>query len=271
MLLTLPLVLLGAAACGPGDDTSGQGTGDDPPVMSSSVAGNDMIELLASGEAVFGIFSGEHTPEGGRLMGANAETDFVFYSLESGPFDIPAMEAYMAAMEEAAAGGAPPIALRIPPIRDDREAAVDHIRQGLEAGASALVYPHVESVADVALATSTVGDRLWPTNPDGDVLNVLLIEDQEGIARARDIVSAPGAGVVIPGPGDLRRAYEGDMQAVEGAIQTVLRACKEFEVACGITAGVDDVGMRIEQGFRFIIVTEPEAIAVGKAAAGRAD
>ena len=75
--------------------------------------------------------------------------------------------------------------------------------------------------------------------------------------------------VVIPGPGDLRRAYNRDMEAVESAIQTVLAACKEFDVPCGITAGPDDIGERLEQGFRMIIVTSPDALAVGRRAAGR--
>jgi 2-keto-3-deoxy-L-rhamnonate aldolase RhmA len=101
------------------------------------------------------------------------------------------------------------------------------------------------------------------------VLNVILIEDQIGIERAREIVSAPGVGVAIPGPGDLGRAYEGDMEAVENAIQTVLAACAEFDVPCGITAGVDDIARRVEEGFMMIIVTQPEALAVGLAAAGR--
>ena len=61
------------------------------------------------------------------------------------------------------------------------------------------------------------------------------------------------------------------MEAVENAIQTVLAACKEFAVPCGITAGVDDIAERLEQGFMLIIVTQPEALAVGKAAAGRTD
>lgn len=235
----------------------------------STVGANPMIDLLAEGEVVFGIFSGEQSAEGGRMMAANEDADFVFYSLESGPFDLDAMAAYMSGLAEASEGPPPPIALRIPPIRDDREAAVDRTRRGLEAGALSIVYPHVESVEDVALVADAIGERLWPTNPEGDVLSVLLIEDQVGIERARDIVSAPGAGVVIPGPGDLRRAYEGDMEAVEGAIQTVLAACLEFEVPCGITAGVDDIASRIEQGFRFFIVTQPEAIGVGREAAGR--
>jgi non-canonical (house-cleaning) NTP pyrophosphatase len=59
------------------------------------------------------------------------------------------------------------------------------------------------------------------------------------------------------------------MEEVEGAIQRVLAACQEFNVPCGITAGVADVATRLQQGFRFIIATDAETIRVGKAAAGR--
>jgi 2-keto-3-deoxy-L-rhamnonate aldolase RhmA len=103
------------------------------------------------------------------------------------------------------------------------------------------------------------------------VINVVLIEDQAGIEIARDIVGTPGVTVAIPGPGDLRRAYDGDMEAVEAAIQTVLAACLEFDVPCGITAGVDDIVQRIEEGFRFFIVTQAEAITIGREAAGRGE
>lgn len=269
--LTATFLPLLALACGGADDTDVPAADADASVEAETSEGNVMIDLLADGEVVFGIFSGEQSAEGGRLMAAGPDVDFVFYSLESGPFDLDAMAAYMDGLAGASTAPPPPIALRIPPIRDDRQAAVERTRQGLAAGAQAIVYPHVESVDDVALTVEAIGDRLWPSQPDGDVLSVLLIEDQIGIERASEIVGAAGAGVVIPGPGDLRRAYEGDMEAVEGAIQTVLAACLELDVPCGITAGVDDIATRIEQGFRFFIVTEPEAVAVGRAAAGRSE
>lgn len=269
--LTATFLPLLALACGGADDTDVPAADADASVEAETSEGNVMIDLLADGEVVFGIFSGEQSAEGGRLMAAGPDVDFVFYSLESGPFDLDAMAAYMDGLAGASTAPPPPIALRIPPIRDDRQAAVERTRQGLAAGAQAIVYPHVESVDDVALTVEAIGDRLWPSRPDGDVLSVLLIEDQIGIERASEIVGAAGAGVVIPGPGDLRRAYEGDMEAVEGAIQTVLAACLELDVPCGITAGVDDIATRIEQGFRFFIVTEPEAVAVGRAAAGRSE
>ena len=259
-----------AASCTPSADAPGA----QEQAAASATGANPMVALLARGQPVFGIFSGEHTPGQGARMARNREADFVFYSLESGPFDIPAMEAYMEGMREGAGEYPPqPVALRIPPVRDGADSARARARAGLEAGAQSIVYPHVESVGEAELAVGALGDAGWPGNPDGngDLVNILLIEDRIGIERAAEIVRTPGVSVVIPGPGDLRRAYEGDMEAVEDAIQTVLAECLAAGVACGITAGPDDIGERLDQGFRFFIVTSPEALAVGRAHAGRAE
>lgn len=264
------LLVVGATACGPADEADDT---ESPPQMTATPMEheNDIIALLDSGQPVFGMFAPEQSAAGGVAAAENTETDFIFYSLESGPWDIPTMETFMESMAEATPEGtAPhPVVLRIPPIRDDRDLAREHLAEGLAAGVDGLVLPHVESVEDVALATEAVGDRLWPVDAAGDIVTVILIEDQVGIQRARDIVGAPGVGVAIPGPGDLRRAYEGDMEAVENAIQTVLAACKELDVPCGITAGVDDIAERLDQGFEMIIVTSPDALAVGLEASGR--
>lgn len=258
----------GITSCAP----AGDGPGAQEQTAASATRANPMVELLASGQPVFGIFSGEHTPGQGARIGRNREADFVFYSLESGPFDIPAMEEYMEGMREGAGDYSPqPVALRIPPIRDGTDSARARAHAGLEAGARSIVYPHVESVDEAELAVGALGDAGWPGNPDGNLVNILLIEDRVGIERAAEIVRTPGVSVVIPGPGDLRRAYEGDMEAVEAAIQTVLAECLAAGVACGITAGPDDIGERLDQGFRFFIVTSPEALTVGRAHAGRAE
>lgn len=273
---TLILTTL-VAACSGGEPESGGGEASISAAPEASMSAmsnpNPIIELLGSGQPVFGMFAPEQSAEGGVAAAANTETDFIFYSLESGPWDIPTMETFMASMAEAAgaagAEGPHPITLRIPPLREDHDAGRTHLEEGLAAGVDGIVLPHVEGPEELALTAEVVGERLWPVNPSGDVLTIALIEDQDGIAIARDIVSAPGVGVAIPGPGDLRRAYEGDMEAVENAIQTVLAACKEFDVPCGITAGPDDIAMRLEQGFEMIIVTRLEALAVGLAASGR--
>ena len=221
-----------------------------------------LVQLLANGEAVFGVFSRSYEVDGA--------TDFLFYSLESGPFDIPGMHAFIQSKRDSAGGAEThPLVLRIPPIREGHDAARDHVQQGLAAGAASIVFPHVETVEEAELAVHAMGAESWPGNAGGTLINMLLIEDQVGVQNARAIVGAAGVSVVFPGPGDLRRAYDSDMEAVENAIQTVLAACKEFNVACGVTAGVEDIAARLEQGFRVIIVTDPAALVVGREAAGR--
>ena len=228
-----------------------------------------LVELLRDGHAVFGIFSGDHTAEQGAAMADNAELDFVFYSLERGPFDIPQMGQYIGGLREGSGGAPHPLVLRVPPVGDDPEATRARVDEAIEAGVAGIVFPHVRTATEAASAVAALGDRHWPANPDGDLVSMLIIEDREGVENARAIVATGGASVVFAGPGDLSRAYERDMDAVEGAIQTVLSACNEHSVPCGITAGADDIAARIEQGFRVIIVTQPEALSVGRRAAGR--
>ncbi len=262
---------------------------------------NRIVELLEAGEVVFGVFSGEQTPESARQRAGLDLADFVFYSMETGPFDIPAMVAYQEALSPPDGRGpenSHPLVLRIPPIRDGMDEAAERTAAGLDAGVYAIVYPHVETAAEAAHAVASMrpassgGLRgapgpdaarqfgvtgadyaaradVWPADPEGELVNMLLIEDRIGVENALEIASTPGVSIVFPGPGDLRRAYEGDMDAVEGAIQAVLAACLEAEVPCGITAGPQDIATRIEQGFRVFIVTSEEALAAGHAAAGR--
>lgn len=270
VIVALAVCLACAAPDGSGD--RGETPPDDPADPPAAVAHAPLVELLENGEALFGIFSGEKTPEQGALMAENRELDFVFYSLEQGPFDLETMAAYRGGMDDAAAAmGAPshPVALRIPPIRDGHDQAREKTRLALAAGVDAVVFPHVTTGAEAALAVEAMGAQHWPGNPDGSLVSMLIVEDREGVENVDEVMGTAGVSVVFAGPGDLRRAYEGAMEAVESAIQTVLASCVAHDVPCGITAGAADVSKRIEQGFRVIIVTEAEALAPGRAAAGR--
>ncbi len=242
----------------------------DAPEAATAADASALAQLLADGQAVFGVFSGPTTAEQGALMGQNRELDFVFYSLESGPFDIMSTRVYMSGIAEGSGTEAPhPLILRVPPIRNGVDAAGANVAEALDADVAAIVFPHVESAEDAAVAVSVMGDELWPGNASGTLLSILIVEDRSGVERVDEIVATPGVSVVFAGPGDLRRSYEGDMEAVEGAIQTVLAACQAHGVPCGITAGVDDVAERIAQGFRMFIVSDPAAVTAGKVAAGR--
>ena len=305
LAVAVPLSLLGLAACSspPADDrvTAEEEATEAEPAGNGGPSWNRVAALLADGQVVFGIFSGERTPETAMEMARQELADFIFYSLERGPFDLPTMSAYQEALSPPDARGSAnphPVLLRIPPIRDGMDEAAERTAAGLDAGAYGIVFPHVETAGEAAHAVASMrpagagglrGDAdpeaarvfgvspadyasragVWPLDPAGELVSMLLIEDKVGIENALAITSVPGISIVSPGPGDLRRAYEGDMEAVEGAIQTVLAACLEAGVPCGITAGPDDIAMRIEQGFRVFIVTSPEALAVGHQAAGR--
>lgn len=262
-LRTATVLVVSLQGCGPGE----------PSERVDDVAANDppmaLTERLAAGQSVFGVFSGPMTREQGTVIAGLRDADFVLYSLESGPFDLETMASYLEGLRAGAAErevSPQPVLLRVPPIHSDTVAAPDQVARAVELDIGGIVYPHVTSPEEAALSVRYLGQP-WPLGDDG--LNVLIVEDREGVANIRAIMATPGLSVVFAGPGDLTRAYDGDMEAVENAIQTVLSACLEFEVACGVTAGSDDIGTRLDEGFRVIIVTEEAALAVGRRHVGR--
>ena len=109
---------------------------------------------------------------------------------------------------------------------------------------------------------------LWGLSPRGEMLNILLIENQLGVENIREIVQVPGVSIVMAATGDLNVNYGGDARALEQAVQEILAACKQYDVPCAIPGSVDDIEERIRQGFRVFLAAE-DAIRVGHAAAGR--
>lgn len=123
---------------------------------------------------------------------------------------------------------------------------------------------------------------VWPLNPNGELVNFTIVESKEGLAKVREIAAVKGIGVLFPGAGTLRGVFSTtdangqrvlDEQAWEGAIQQVLSACKEFNVACGYPATATDIEKRIQQGFSVFIISWGEAgfraVDIGRKAAGR--
>lgn len=99
---------------------------------------------------------------------------------------------------------------------------------------------------------------LWPLNPDGELLAIVMIETREAIKNIEEILKVPGLGGAIIGPADLSLALgTGNpapvttAPAVEAATATVAKACVALKKLCG-TFEVTDVGARVAQGFRLI-------------------
>ena len=100
---------------------------------------------------------------------------------------------------------------------------------------------------------------VWPLNPDGEILVIIMCEDVKGLDNLpRILKEVPGIGVVLIGEGDLSqnlgypRQYE--HPSVVEAMTAIRRICKEHNVPCG-HPHVDEKNAQkvIEEGYRFII------------------
>ena len=112
---------------------------------------------------------------------------------------------------------------------------------------------------------------LWPLNPEGDLLAVMMVESVEGLRNVDAIASVPGVGALFVGAGaDLSRSLGVTQTSpeLEAAFQQVLKACKAQHVGCAITASSpDDVARRVREGWNIIRSTVP-AITAGRALLG---
>ena len=96
---------------------------------------------------------------------------------------------------------------------------------------------------------------VWPLNPDGDLLAIVMIESAEGLKNVDEIASVPGVGVLFVGSaGDLPASLgvSPDSPDIEAAMQRVLKACKAHNVVCGGLADADDIDERIKEGWRYL-------------------
>jgi 2-keto-3-deoxy-L-rhamnonate aldolase RhmA len=204
-----------------------------------------------------------------------------------------------------------PLVVKMNEIAPDLKAAGLRIGRQLDLGVSGVVFVGVESADEVKAGLAamrykshggtraeSVGNApalwgmsekeyrekadLWPLNPKGELVNWTIVESKAGLAHVREIAAVKGIGVLFPGAGTLRGVFSStnakgervvDTVAWEAAIQQVLAACKEFNVACGYPARAEDIEMRMKQGFSVFVIGwgEPgfKTIDIGRKVAGR--
>jgi 4-hydroxy-2-oxoheptanedioate aldolase len=115
---------------------------------------------------------------------------------------------------------------------------------------------------------------IWPLNPQGDLLAIMMIESQEGLDHIDEIASVPGVGIIFPGAAvDLANAMgiPQNSPEKEAALQKILKACKAHNVACGIVANTPaDVQKRIKEGWKYIDASGNTGLSAANDAAARA-
>lgn len=101
---------------------------------------------------------------------------------------------------------------------------------------------------------------VWPLNPDGELLALVMVESREAIKNINQILEVPGIGGVLIGPHDLSLSLgvglpESNPSApeVEAATATVAKACVAHKALCG-TFETPDINARLAQGFRLFPV-----------------
>lgn len=119
---------------------------------------------------------------------------------------------------------------------------------------------------------------VWPLNPLGEILVILMIESVAGVANLDDILNeVPGVGAVLIGEGDLSqelgfpRQYE--HPTVKEAMGQIVETCKKHNVPAGhphvTSKNVESV---VAQGYRLIVsaaVRSYAAIERGRALTGK--
>jgi 2-keto-3-deoxy-L-rhamnonate aldolase RhmA len=166
--------------------------------------------------------------------------------------------------------------VRIPPFHEDAAAGAARIKEAFGLGADGVTVPHIETVDEakrVLDAFRAAGVDVWsPSNPKGDKIAMLMIEDPGALAQAKEIADLKGISVLACGIGSMTQALGGDRAKGEEATQKVLAETKRVKVPNMLTATAQDVEKRIKQGFLALLMQgqqADEAITIGRAAAAR--
>src|SRR6201997_2226683 len=203
---------------------------------------------------------------------------------------------------------------RIPP--NGGEKAQFHAKQVLDLGAYGIIWPHISNVEQAYNAVAACryprlknkplyepagirGDGptqavrywcvtqqeyyeradVWPLNPKGEILVILMMEDTRGIeSLPRILKEVPGIGVVLIGEGDLSqelgypRQYEHPV--VLEWMARVVKTCKEHNVPVGHPhVDSNNVERILSEGYRFLMAAPVRSYAAldkGLKLAGRA-
>ena len=256
---------------------------------------NVVIDLWAQGKPAFGVYApnerpgprGEvaggqppqpavYTRGGGETLAMNRLYDFVFLNLE-GNYDPAAVTAMVEGLRSPKAVGRKTLIVRIPPIdKEGAEATRARVKEILAAGADGVTIPHIRNVAEAKQAIGFFHDakaNVWsPSNPTGETLAMLMLEDAGAVAQAKQIADLDGYSILACGIGSLAQALGGDRAAAEAGTQKVLGEAKRAKLADMLTANTQDVAQRVREGFLALLMQgarADEAITLGLAAAGR--
>jgi 4-hydroxy-2-oxoheptanedioate aldolase len=184
--------------------------------------------------------------------------------------------------------------IRVPP--NGSEMSQVFAKQALDVGAYGIVWPHISDASQAYNAVAACrypslksaplyepkglrGDGpttavrywglsqqeyyeradVWPLNPEGELLTILMIEDTVGISNLPDILeNVPGIGAILIGEGDLSQELghprDFNHPEVVSAMAEIVDVCRRFDVAVGHPhVNRQNIERVMEQGYRFLV------------------
>jgi 2-keto-3-deoxy-L-rhamnonate aldolase RhmA len=229
------------------------------------------VDLWRQGKPAFGVYARESAEK----LAANVLVDYVFLNQE-GKYDADAIKA-MAHGLAGAGGGRKTLIVRIPSIETAGAALTkSRVKEAFELGADGVTIPHVRGVEEARQAISFFTDakaNVWsPSNPSGDRIAMLMLEDPDAVKQAKQVADLGGYSILACGIGSLTQALGGDRAGAEEGTQRVLMESKRVRLVNMLTASPQDVEKRVKEGFLALLMQgqmADETIRLGRAAAGR--
>jgi 2-keto-3-deoxy-L-rhamnonate aldolase RhmA len=229
---------------------------------------NNVIALLESGKPAIGVWTGAlAAPRIAKVL-ATSDADFIVADVEHDIYDFQALHTFLLEIADfhyryrTQPRPAPAVLVKLAHRGgwDPRYEISEVMRVGPAVG---VWVPIVESGAEMQRIVSTFGQSeqsgleglnlpgqgghtgvspVWPLNPKGQIMVVAMIETEEGVRHAEEIVSTAGLSA-------LHVVHLSDADN-----DKILKLCQKYRVVPAIDATPEDVKAKVAAGWRMISV-----------------
>jgi 2-keto-3-deoxy-L-rhamnonate aldolase RhmA len=229
---------------------------DEPP--------NSLASMLAAGRPAIGIWTGAMGATRITKVLATSDLDFIVADVEHDIYDFRTLHSFLLEVPDfhnryrrEPRSAAPTVLIKI-----GHRAGWDprfEISESLRVGPAGGVWvPVVESRAELERIVSIFMyteqsllqganttpthevSELWPLNPNGKLMVVAMIETEEGVKNAKEIIETPGLAAVHT------------VHITEAQAEQVLKLCLERNVVAGTNANPGNIKAKLAAGYKLL-------------------
>jgi len=224
---------------------------------------NRLISILESGRPAIGVWTGALSAPRITKVLATSDADFIVADVEHDIYDFGMLHRFLLEVQDFSNRyRTEPRVAPVVLVKLANRATWDpryEIAESLKVGpAMGIWIPMVESRADLERAISAVRGAetsamaglnilkerrdVWPLNPKGELLVVAMIETEEGVRHAQEIVGTPGVSAIET------------VHIPAADAERILKMCLKHGVISAIDASPEDVKTRMDAGYKLISV-----------------